>query len=77
MNNEFICTVSFSLDFYDEDGLSVENKKIHITSGTLWRLSKSLGLSDIRLEEKNGTRWIEIKKETLTNHFKKIEKEIE
>lgn len=74
---QYVCTKSFTLDQYDDDGFStdivleVEEGEVFFRFNTSFRLIG--GKNTVRLD--NALRWIEISEETLAAHFVQVEKE--
>lgn len=79
------CTKEFSLEKYDEDGFLVENKYLTVPVGSIWELDEDdpdyniiadkdcVHLERVYKSKKTKSRqWIEITKERLAEHFKKI-----
>ncbi|NCB30379.1 MAG: hypothetical protein EOM66_03110 [Clostridia bacterium] len=70
--SEYVCTKSFIVDRYDDDGFFTENQdciekgqRFHMTDSS-WRLIG--GADTVRLEADGGD-WLEITKDTLAEYF--------
>ncbi len=65
------CIEDFELEEYDEDGFSTD-EYMTIKKGSKWEIAETkciLG-GEIHLDEVDGTKWIEILKETLNGYFR-------
>lgn len=77
LDKAYECIKGFLVDEYDDDGFYIENKYFEIEKGSIWFTPEEdsdyrfLG-GDIRLEEENSLRWIELAKEHLNEYFKEI-----
>lgn len=69
------CIKNFQVNEVDDDGYDESSRKINIRKGSMWQLSSdatTLTGADLRLEEINGSSWLELSKERLANFFKEI-----
>jgi hypothetical protein len=67
------CIKGFSLDRCDDDGFTIEGEYEVVEEGSVWNIPADaeyrLVGGEVRLEDEES-RWIEICKETLKEHFK-------
>lgn len=78
ISNIVKCKKGFSIEKCDDNGFTIPNKYYTINEGEVWSIDKDernkfLG-GEIRLTKdiKRGFSWMEISKETLEEHFQKV-----
>lgn len=69
------CIKGFSLEEYDDDGFTIENKYVDIEKGSNWFIPDDADYrfigGEVRLENEEGV-WIEITTDTLKEHFEYV-----
>lgn len=74
-NLMYKCIKGFSLEEYDDDGFTIENKYVDIEKGSNWFIPDDADYrfigGEVRLENEEGV-WIEITTDTLKEHFEKV-----
>ena len=68
------CIKGFSIEKYDDDGLTIEGEYIEIKEGTIWNIPKEnyrfIG-GEIRLEN-DDLEWVELSKESIEKCFVRV-----
>lgn len=74
--DKYMCTKSFSVDEYGDDGFPVENKSFVVEKGSVWEVGDekyrfAASEESTRLEAEDG-RWLEVYDERIAHYFERV-----